>query len=65
MTIYTRTGDSGATSLFGGKRLPKDDLRVTAYGTVDELNSFLGQAAASTPAEMAEWRERLIATQSD
>ena len=65
MTIYTRTGDSGATSLFGGKRLPKDDLRVTAYGTVDELNSFLGQAAASTPAEMAEWRQRLIATQSD
>jgi len=40
--IYTRTGDRGETSLFGGRRLPKDHLRIEAYGTVDELNAFLG-----------------------
>ena len=40
--IYTKTGDSGETALFGGKRVPKSHLRVDAYGTVDELNSFIG-----------------------
>lgn len=40
--IYTRTGDSGETGLFGGGRVRKDDLRVAAYGTVDELNAVLG-----------------------
>ncbi len=40
--IYTKTGDKGQTSLFGGKRLPKHHLRIDAYGTVDELNSYLG-----------------------
>ena len=43
MRIYTRTGDDGSTGLFGGTRVPKDDLRIEAYGTVDELNSFLGK----------------------
>lgn len=42
MKIYTKTGDSGQTALFGGKRLPKDDLRIESYGTVDELNSHIG-----------------------
>lgn len=42
MRIYTKTGDRGKTSLYGGKRVPKDDIRVDAYGTVDELNSLLG-----------------------
>ncbi|HFA47616.1 MAG TPA: cob(I)yrinic acid a,c-diamide adenosyltransferase [Bacteroidetes bacterium] len=40
--IYTKTGDAGQTSLFGGRRLPKSHLRIDAYGTVDELNSYVG-----------------------
>jgi cob(I)alamin adenosyltransferase len=42
MKIYTKTGDAGTTGLFGGKRLPKNHLRIEAYGTVDELNSYVG-----------------------
>lgn len=44
--VYTRTGDGGDTSLGGGQRVPKDSLRIHAYGTVDELNSVLGVALA-------------------
>jgi cob(I)alamin adenosyltransferase len=40
--IYTKTGDQGETSLYGGMRLPKDHIRIESYGTVDELNSYLG-----------------------
>ncbi|MCC7507627.1 MAG: cob(I)yrinic acid a,c-diamide adenosyltransferase [Saprospiraceae bacterium] len=40
--IYTKTGDKGDTALFGGRRVPKSHLRVDAYGTVDELNAFIG-----------------------
>jgi cob(I)alamin adenosyltransferase len=47
MKIYTRTGDSGETGLFGGGRVPKDDARVAAYGEVDELNASLGLARAA------------------
>lgn len=42
MKIYTKTGDNGTTSLFGGKRVSKADLRIDTYGTVDELNAFIG-----------------------
>ncbi len=46
MKIYTRTGDRGETSLFGGERVQKDSARIRAYGTLDELNSALGVAAS-------------------
>lgn len=45
--IYTRTGDRGETGLAGGQRVPKDDPRIEAYGTVDELNAFTGAACVS------------------
>jgi cob(I)alamin adenosyltransferase len=50
MRIYTRTGDTGETGLFGGGRVAKDNPRVAAYGDVDELNSALGVARAAEPA---------------
>jgi len=42
MKIYTKTGDTGSTSLFGGRRVSKAELRIDTYGTVDELNSHIG-----------------------
>ena len=45
--VYTRRGDAGQTSLAGGQRLPKNDARIEAYGTVDELNGFIGLARES------------------
>lgn len=42
MKIYTKTGDKGETSLFGGKRISKANIRIEAYGTVDELNAYIG-----------------------
>ncbi len=52
MKIYTRTGDDGSTALFGGDRVAKTDLRVVAYGDVDELNSMLGWVLAAGVAEV-------------
>lgn len=49
MKIYTRSGDTGETGLFGGGRVPKDDLRVRAYGAVDEANAALGMARSALP----------------
>lgn len=66
MRIYTRTGDSGETALFGGGRVRKDDVRVEAYGAVDELNGALGLAVAGLEAmgSTAEV-ERLRSVQAD
>jgi cob(I)alamin adenosyltransferase len=65
MKIYTKTGDEGNTGLFGGKRLPKDDLRIESYGTVDELNSHIGllrdqQACAEQVKTLLEIQDRLF-----
>ncbi len=61
MKIYTRRGDSGQTDLMGGRRVPKDDARVCAYGTADELNAVLGICVVRTAREDA--RAVLIAIQ--
>jgi cob(I)alamin adenosyltransferase len=47
MKLYTKSGDDGSTSLFGGKRVSKADLRVAAYGDVDELNAAIGVAVST------------------
>ncbi|MGZ8397756.1 MAG: cob(I)yrinic acid a,c-diamide adenosyltransferase [Gemmatimonadales bacterium] len=52
MKIYTRTGDTGETALFGGGRVLKDHPRVAAYGDVDELNSAIGLIRATDPAAL-------------
>ena len=58
--IYTKTGDSGTTSLFGGKRLSKNKARVEAYGTVDELNSLIGVIIADLNYSSSASREASI-----
>ena len=63
MKIYTRTGDDGDTALFGGSRVPKDHLRVAAYGAVDELNSIVGWAMTQLTAGPTS--ERLACIQHD
>lgn len=63
MRIYTKTGDTGETGLFGGGRVPKDDPRVAAYGQVDELAAALGLALALEPPEFA--RDELERIQRD
>ena len=57
--IYTRTGDKGITSLVGGKRVSKSDPRLDAYGTIDELNSFIGLMLSVMDEEKAESRENI------
>jgi cob(I)alamin adenosyltransferase len=63
--IYTKTGDSGTTSLIGGTKVPKSHLRIDSYGTVDELNSFIGLANdlishSHTNAMLKEIQDRLF-----
>lgn len=57
--IYTRGGDKGQTSLGNGKRVSKDDIRVEAYGDVDELNAILGIARLSIPSEYDPYLSRI------
>ena len=63
MRIYTKTGDDGTTGLFGGSRVPKDDLRIESYGTIDELNSLIGRLLENP--EMLEHLDFFRAIQSD
>lgn len=53
MPLYTRTGDTGMTSLVGGQRVPKTHVRLEAYGTIDELNSFIGLLLSDLPNDVA------------
>lgn len=62
MKVYTKTGDRGETSLFSGGRVGKDDPRIEAYGTIDELNSVLGLLASESVPDGV--RERLQGVQS-
>jgi len=68
--IYTKTGDKGTTSLIGGKKVSKGDLRIEAYGTVDELNSYIGLCRdllsdAGTKAVLYEIQDRLFTIGSE
>lgn len=63
MKIYTKTGDSGMTSLFGGKRVNKDSLRIEACGKCDELNSLIGVIISQNPP--AEIAKKLLRVQRE
>ena len=65
MPIYTRTGDKGQTSLFGGGRVLKSDDRVDTYGTIDELNSLLGVVVAAIETKHKKLAQELEAIQHD
>lgn len=62
MKIYTKTGDKGETSLFGGERVQKNNQRINAYGTIDELNAFIGFAI--TEIKSSEIKEVLLDLQN-
>lgn len=70
MKVYTKTGDKGTTALIGGKRVPKNDIRVESYGTVDELNSWIGylrdhdEIGKEQFDELIEIQDRLFTIQS-
>lgn len=61
--IYTKTGDKGETSLFTGKRVPKNDPYIDALGTVDECNSAIGASLAFLPSSLPQIREQLTSIQ--
>jgi len=65
LKIYTKTGDKGLTSLFGGKRVQKFSLRVEGYGTVDELNSAIGVVVAELGSKNKELGRELSQIQND
>jgi len=63
--VYTRTGDKGDTALVGGRRVPKDSLRIEAYGTIDELNAIIGlarvfNAESKKPGKRARWLDEVL-----
>jgi cob(I)alamin adenosyltransferase len=58
--IYTKTGDQGLTSLLGGTKVPKNDWRIDAYGTVDELNSFIGLLHDKLNIDVVSFSEQLL-----
>ncbi|MFS4456285.1 cob(I)yrinic acid a,c-diamide adenosyltransferase [Maribacter sp. 2304DJ31-5] len=65
MKIYTKTGDKGKTALFGGTRIPKHHMRIESYGTIDELNSWLGllrdqQIAVHSKKQLARIQDKLF-----
>ena len=60
MKIYTRTGDTGSTGLFGGPRVAKDDDRIEAYGTVDELNAAIGTARSAGLGDVVDGQLELV-----
>ena len=65
MKVYTKKGDQGTTQLIGGTRVPKSSLRIEAYGTVDELNSYIGlirdqSVSEETHAQLLEVQDRLF-----
>ncbi len=62
--VYTLTGDKGTTSLVGGQRVAKDDIRVEAYGTVDELNAHIGMLAHELKGKDAEVEQLLFKVQN-
>ncbi|HTI08964.1 MAG TPA: cob(I)yrinic acid a,c-diamide adenosyltransferase [Puia sp.] len=64
MKIYTKKGDSGSTGLFGGSRVPKDDIRVECLGALDEVNSTIGLLRVKLSAEH-EWQPKLHRIQKD
>ena len=55
--VYTKTGDSGSTGLVGGQRLSKDDIRIEAYGEVDELNAIIGGCRYEIDSELSKYKE--------
>jgi len=65
MKIYTKTGDKGETSLWGGRRVKKSDLQIEAYGTVDELNAHIGVLLAQMSPGDSDLKEMLGGIQND
>ncbi len=64
MSIYTKQGDEGHSYLFGGERVKKDDIRLEAYGTIDELNCWLGLLLDNLTAEQKELTKLLVEVQT-
>ncbi len=67
LKIYTKTGDKGTTSLIGGTKVPKSHLRIESYGTVDELNSYIGLCKDILTDEQAKqfyWKYKTVCSPS-